>query len=68
MDVAVASQSKTTQESVYSQDSVPDQIFVDFLGPYRHGRVRCQSSTATPSYYYDSKHTGDLRWRPNITK
>lgn len=60
MDVGVASKSESTEESKFTQDSVPDKVFIDVLEPNRHDWVRYQPSTFTPSSYYDSQHIGDL--------
>lgn len=40
---------------------VLDRVFIHVLEPDRHGQLRCQSLTVTPSSYYDGKHTIDLR-------
>lgn len=68
MDVNVASQYETTQESGSSQDNVPDQVFLNVLEPNRYGRVRRQPPTVTLLYYYDSKRMDDLRRRVKKTE
>lgn len=40
MDVGVASKSESTEESKFTQDSVPDKVFIDVLEPNRHDWVR----------------------------
>lgn len=51
MDLGVASWFEITQET---WSSMPDQVFIDFLRPDKHGWIRCQPHTVAPSSYYDS--------------
>lgn len=50
----------------WMQDSLPYQVFIDVFGAHRHGRVHYRPSTITPSNYFDTLHTGDLRWGVEI--
>lgn len=64
MDAAIVSHSKSHS----SQDNVSNQVIIDVLWPYMHGRVHCEPPKVTLSHYSNSQHTLDLRWRVETTK